>query len=84
MADSGILLISNIPIIKAVWKILKKVLLTISTFFQIEQIENFIAISKGSTWRLSETRINNQQVWGILAVYTDHQLTLHPSLIHSE
>ena len=44
MADSRILLVSNILITKAVLKILKKVLLTMSTFFQIEQTKKIIAI----------------------------------------
>ena len=45
MADNRILLISNISVIKAVWTILRKVLLTISTFLQIEQTKNVTAIS---------------------------------------
>ena len=51
MADSRILLVSNFSIIKAVWKVLKNILSTVSTFFQIGQTKNFIAISPLRTFK---------------------------------
>ena len=45
MADSRMLLVSNIEIMKAVWKNLKKVFLTISTFFQNEKFYCHLPLS---------------------------------------